>query len=284
VFSRDFKKPRLLAPSAGAQWKPALAQGSGDTVHAVWIDERERSADDGLPQAHVFYTRVGKGGARRLDQATPVAAAAKLDNAWAPRIAVHRGRVLVSWVDFRGYDWGVFSRQSSDAGGSFAAEKRVTSDASDQEELADSPAPVFAGGKPFVAWTDWRKRASSATKPHQGYDTFLAAPGGRNRQVDPYGGRQVSTFAPSACDAGGARVLVAYQDSSGRRSVVRAVSMRGGRKRGRAHLLGDGGRSGGNAWRPRIVCSAGRAVAVWEDERDGPPRLYYSAGSARGLW
>jgi hypothetical protein len=25
-------------------------------------------------------------------------------------------------------------------------------------------------------------------------------------------------------------------------------------------------------------------VAVWEDERDGPPRLYSSSGSARGLW
>ena len=79
VYSRDFKKPRLLAPGPGAQWKPALAQGSGETVHAVWIDERERSADDDLPQAHVFYARVGKGGvARRLDQGAPVEAAAKL--------------------------------------------------------------------------------------------------------------------------------------------------------------------------------------------------------------
>jgi len=60
--------------------------------------------------------------------------------------------------------------------------------------------------------------------------------------------------------------------------------MRGGTRRGRPHLVGDAGGGGGNAWRPRIACSDGRAVVVWEDERDGPPRLYYSAGSARGLW
>jgi predicted amidohydrolase len=278
VYSRDFKKPRLLAPGSGAQWKPALAQGSGDTVHAVWIDERERSADDDLPQAHVFYARVGKGGARRLDQGQPVAAAAKLDNARAPRIAVHGKRVLVSWVDFQGYDWGVFSRQSSTSGSSFAAEKRVTSDAGDQEELADSPDPVFAGGKPFVAWTDWRKRASAATRPHQEYDVFLAAPGGRNRQVDPYGGRQVSTFAGTACDAGGGRVAIAFQDSSAARSVVRVASTRG-----RTHLI-RGASVAGDAWRPRIACSNGRALVVWEDERDGPSRLYYAIRSARSLW
>ena len=134
------------------------------------------------------------------------------------------------------------------------------------------------GGKPFIAWTDWRKRASAATKPHQQYDVLMAKPGGRNRQVDPYGGRQVSTFAPSACDAGGGRAAVAFQDSSGPRSAVRVVSTRG-----RAHLL-RGASVGGNAWRPRIACSNGRAVVVWEDERDGPPRLYYAVRSARGLW
>ena len=134
LFARGprFAKPRPIASGPAPQWKPALAQEGGDTVHAVWIDERQRSADDDLPQAHVFYARVGHGGARRLDQGAPVAAAAKLDNAWAPRIAVHRRRVLVSWVDFQGYDWGVFSRQSSDAGSTFAVEKRVTSDATDQ--------------------------------------------------------------------------------------------------------------------------------------------------------
>jgi hypothetical protein len=283
LFARGprFASPRPLAPGPGAQWRPALAQGSGDTVHAAWIDERERSADDDLPQAHVFYARVGKGGARRLDTGVPVESAAKLDNAWAPRLAVRGRRVLVTWVDFQGYDWGVFSRASSNGGATFGGERRVTSDSTAQEELADSPDPAFVAGKPLIAWMDWRKRDSAATKPHQEYDIFIASPGGKNRQADPHGGRQVSTFYPSLCDAGSGRALVAFQDSSAGTSVVRAVAMRGGRRRGRTHLLSN---PGSNAWRPRIACSGGRAVAIWEDERDGPSRLYYSAGSTRGLW
>jgi hypothetical protein len=64
---------------------------------------------------------------------------------------------------------------------------------------------------------------------------------------------------------------------------VRVVTMRGGTSRGRARLVSDAGARGGNAWRPRLGCSGDRVVAVWEDERDGPPRLYSAFGSARRL-
>jgi hypothetical protein len=66
---------------------------------------------------------------------------------------------------------------------------------------------------------------------------------------------------------------------------VRVAGVRGGAmKRGRARLVSDAGARGGNAWRPRLACSGDRVVAVWEDERDGPPRLYYASGAARSLW
>jgi hypothetical protein len=291
VFARGprFRPAHAIAPGPSAQWRPALAQGAGDTVHAVWIDERARSADDELPQAHVLYARIGKDKPRRLDEIPPVDAAAKLDNAWAPAIAVRGRQVSVVWLDFQGYDWGVFSRWSTNGGtsfglpGNFGSEKRVTTDGSTQEELADSPGTAFLGPNPHVVWTDWRKRDSARTKPHQGYDTFISIAGNHNHQVDPYLGKQVSTFAPSLCDGGGTRGLVAFQDSSAGRSAVRVMAMRGGTTRGRAHLL-RAAAIPGNAWRPRIACSGGRAVSVWEDERDGPPRLYYAARSARSLW
>jgi predicted amidohydrolase len=287
--AKGFTAARALdssAPTTAAQWKPSLAAGRGDTVHAVWIDERELSADDSLPQAHVLYARVGQTApGRKLDTGTPVTLAQRSDNAWAPRVASSGKRVIVTWLDFETYDWGVFSRLSANGGASFAKQTRVTSDGPEQEELADSPAPALpARGKPLIAWTDWRKRDSAGKKPHQEYDTFIATPGGKNHQVDPYGGRQVSTFAPSVCLSGG-RATVAFQDASSGRNVVRAVTLRGAAlKRGRARLVSDAGTRGGNAWRPQLACSGGRAVAVWEDERDGPPRLYSSFGSARRLW
>lgn len=287
VYSRDGSAPKPVdksAPAGVAQWRPALAQGRGNVVHAAWIDERERSADDDLPQAHLYYARLGKPGTK-LDEGTPADLAARFDNAWAPRIVSRGRRVLVTWLDFKEYEWGVFSRLSGNGGKSFASQVKVTRDSDSQEQLADSPDPALGtNGKPVIAWTDWRKRDSSATRPHSEYDTFIASPGGKNRQVDPYGGRQVSTFSPSICPIGRAGALVAFQDSSAGRSVVRAVGMRGGTRRGRARLVSDAGTRGGNAWRPRIACSGSRALVVWEDERDGPPRLYYSTGLARRLW
>ena len=75
--------------------------------------------------------------------------------------------------------------------------------------------------------------------------------------------------------------MVAFQDSSAGRERRRAAV---GTKSGKTRLLSDAGARGGNAWRPRIACSGGRVTAAWEDERDGPPRLYYSTGAARRLW
>src|SRR3954451_23962540 len=203
----------------------------------------------------------------------PVTLAERFDNAWAPRVASTGKRVLVTWLDFETYDWGVFSRSSANGGASFARQVRVTSDSGEQEELAGSPAPALAArGKPLIAWTDWRKRDSAGTKPHQEYDTFVARPGGKNRQVDPYGGKQVSTFAPSICLSGGGRATVAFQDASTGRGAVRAVTVRGaGSKRGRARLISYAGARGGTAGGLPVAGGGGRVVAAGKVAVGGPP-------------
>jgi hypothetical protein len=125
-----------------------------------------------------------------------------------------------------------------------------------------------------VAWTDWRKRDSASLVPHQEFDTYLATPGGANRHVDPYGRRQLSTFAPAVCGLANGDALVAFQDASSGQNEVRIVRMRRGRRRGRAWRVDDAGSRGGNAWRPQLACAGGRVLAAWEDERDGPPQVY----------
>src|SRR5439155_22481026 len=122
---RWFDSPQAVDPRFpnADQWRPGLAHGSDGTIHAVWIDEHELSADDGLPQAHVYYTRIvgGRPGLapQRLDDRQPVDLAAKLGNTWLPRVAARGHRVLVTWLGFENYDWGVFSRSSFDSGRSF---------------------------------------------------------------------------------------------------------------------------------------------------------------------
>jgi hypothetical protein len=192
--------------------------------------------------------------------------------------------VLVSWIDFLNYDWGVFSRQSSDGGATFGSQIRVTDNTegnNQQEELADSPDPLVLPS-PFVTWTDWRKRDSAQTKPHQEYDIYAATPGGANHQIDPYGGRQVSTFSPSACATAG-DALVAFQDASSAQSVIRLVRVHDGHRSGLAWRVDDGGAGAGDSWRPRLACAQGLATAVWESERDGPHQIYSAVAPIRRL-
>jgi hypothetical protein len=275
---RSFGSPSPIDSSGKrAQWKPALAQGRGDLVHAAFVDERETGLDD-LPQAHVYYTSIDGGEAadpERLDTGEPAPLATKFDNSWAPTVASRGKRVLVSWVDFLNYDWDVFSRLSTDAGRTFKGQQLVNDTPEADEELADTPRAALGTKSELVAWTDWRKRASSATKPHQMYDIYLASPGKGNVQVDPYGTKQLSTFSPDVCAVGRRDALVVFQDASKGQNDVRAVYVKRG-KRGRARRVDDAGPRAGNAWRPRLACSGDDVLALWEDERDGPAQIYFA--------
>ena len=277
---RRFGPPRPIdpsAPSGAAQWKPALAAGRGQTVHAAWIDERTRHPDGGLPQAGVWYSRIVAGApepGRRLDGGTPAPLATKMADAWAPSVAARGNSVLVTWIDFLRYDWDVFSRLSRDGGASFGPQADVNDTPASDEAIDDTPRAALAGRTPLVAWTDWRKRDTASLVPDEEYDTSLATPGGRNRQVDPYGRRQLSTFAPAICGLSNGDAVVAFQDASGGQNDIRIVRMRRGGQRSRARRVDDAGRHGGNAWRPQISCARGRVIAAWEDERDGPAQVY----------
>lgn len=257
-------------------WQPSLALGPDGTVHAAWVDLSTHFAD-GRPQAGIAYTRIRNGTPeepRRLDEGKPVPLATKMDNAWAPSIAVSGKRVLVSWTDFQNYDWDVMTRLSDNGGSTFGKQGDLNPEKADVENLSDSPKSVFTKGGPFVAWTDFHKR-DTVDRVHPLYDTYIAPLDGKPVQADPYGGRQVNTFWPSVC-ADGRDVIVAFQDSKSGVPRIDIVRMRGGTRRGRALSLSDG-QSG--AYRPSIACAGGRFVAAWEDMRSGPPRIYAAAGS-----
>jgi hypothetical protein len=67
-----------------------------------------------------------------------------------------------------------------------------------------------------------------------------------------------------------------FQDASKGQNDIRMVRMRKGARRGRAYRVDDAGPHAGNAWRPRLVCNGARALALWEDERDGPAQIYFA--------
>ena len=117
--------------------------------------------------------------------------------------------MLATWIDFQNYDWGVFSRASSNGGATFGSQLRVTDNvegSNQQEELADSPDPLLVPHSPLVTWTDWRKRASAGHVPHEQYDIY-AAVRMCERIVWIDRGRIVM-------DGEGALVIKAYEDSA----------------------------------------------------------------------
>ncbi|MEX2195549.1 MAG: sialidase family protein [Thermoleophilaceae bacterium] len=272
-------------PAAGvAQWKPALAQGAGDVVQAVFVDERDRHPN-GSPQAGVFHARIAAGEpepARRLDGGEPAPPAANLDNAWAPSVEARGSRVLVAWTDFLNYDWDVFARASGDGGDSFGAADQVND--AQGEGFGDSPQAVLGAGRPFVAFTDFGPGEESQRRPHPMYDVYVASPGAEGvHQADPHGARHASAFAGAACAAARDDVLVAFQDAASGQNDIRIARLADGERRGPAYRVDDAGRGGGNAWRPRLACSRGGVLAAWEDERDGPQQVYAAVARSRRL-
>jgi hypothetical protein len=95
----------------------------------------------------------------------------------------------------------------------------------------------------------------------------------------------VSTFAPAIAGLPGGDALVAWQDMSSPRGDgdIFVTRVRRGAGGGRAVRVDDTGTRGWNQWRPALALSSGRVIAAWEDERDGPPQIYFARAKTRRI-
>lgn len=288
-FSAARSAPGAVEPGGSAraaQHKPAVVATTGRRAYLTWIDERNGSPTDGLPQAGLYGAQLRAGAkpgvARRLDSTGPTAMfAEELDHAWAPSLAARGSRVSISWVDFRGYDWSVFARDSRNGGRSFGSERRLNDRPTDIESLDDAPAvAITARGRGLAAFTDWVNPVDSIRTPSGLYDTQVARTDGSGspRQVDGDGRAHRSTFSPAAATVG-EELLVAWQD--GRRATGRIrVSRTSGTRISRPVPVAV---SGAGQFRPALVVGGARAIVAWEDHRDGPSRIYVSRAITRQL-
>jgi predicted amidohydrolase len=281
---RRFGAPRAIdggGDPAAPQWRPAVAALAGGGAYAAWVDERAPVAGErALREAGTYGARLGRDGAtepgRRLDEGAPVALAAAMNHAWAPDVAARGRDVLVTWTDFSRYDWDVLARVSADGGATFAPEQTVNDTPEADEALDDTPRATFLAGRPWIAWTDFRKRASSAREPHQLHDVMGGEPDGADLQLDAHGAEQLLAFAPSAAGLPGGSVVVAWQDHRRGHGDVVARRVRAGGRLGPAVRVDDSGRAGWNQWRPEVAAAGKRVLAAWEDERDGPPNVFFA--------
>lgn len=262
VAAEGFGRAKRVAPGTGRQQRPDIAALGSDGAYVAWIDDREG-------EFGVYGGQIGDV-PERLDQGEPVALADQLDNAWAPSIASDgRKKLLVTWADFRGYQWDVYSRFSEDRGESFQPQLKVNDTPADQESLNDSPQAGFLKSDPFVVWTDYRKPATPEESTL--YDIYGAVPGQPNRRLDGDGARQVNAFAPAVAPLRDGRMALAWQSHRGPTAdVAMRVLKNGSRMR-----VDDAGRRNVNSWRPSIAALRnGKAIVAWEDDRDGPSNIF----------
>ena len=269
---RRFGRARPLdasGPPDAAQFKPTIA-ATPDGAVAAWVDERDPVPGEDLQEAGIRFARVG-GPSQRIDAGEPVALATTLDHSWAPSLAARGDRLLLAYLDFRTYDWRVYTRESRDGGATWDPEQTVQHSPPDVEALADTPRATFGPrGNPLLAFTDYRKR-DSVERVHPLYDVAVAAPGGTPSQVDSHGAGQRNSFAPAIAWAKG-RPVVAWQDHARGDADVRVRALE---PFGPALRADDAGRRRWNAWRPAVaVLPRGRVLVAWEDDRDGRTRVF----------
>lgn len=150
--------PRVIAPSAAAQWNPVLSVAPDGAVHAAWIDFRAGNAD--------LYAAASADGGRTFGAAVRVddGLADRTDHQdalWGGRLAAAPGgRVFATWTDFRDDSWEVFATASVDGGRTFrrpASRVDTASEVVTPENLLYDPAIVAGGGdRVFVVWSDGR--------------------------------------------------------------------------------------------------------------------------------
>jgi hypothetical protein len=260
-------EPQHPVDSPAETWRPSIAATTAGMAYLAWIDTRDRFTLDDLPQAGLYGARLPDGPPRRLDSTAPPNDLARtLDNAWAPSVAARERRILVSWSDFRTYDWRVYGRQSFDGGTAFSQEEAVTDTPPAEDALDASPRSV--PGEATVVYTAWRKSGLSAHTPSPLYDIRESTPGGHSFRVDGDGARSVNAFWPAVARSNAA-TYAAWQDMARGTGAIWLARL-GSPVRRKVVVRARRG----SAWRPALAVEGRQAVVAWEDDRDGPPQIY----------
>ncbi len=278
--------------SPAGRWHPRLALLPWGDPFVVWIDERD-TGPDGVALEHVYAARGVDGGARFLpavrgDRGEPVPLAASHDNKWAPAVLADGGRLHVAWVDFRDYNWDVYTARSDDGGLTFHDEHRVNG-FPDFERICDDPAlGLGRGGRVRLAWTDVRAREPDTSLfVAESFDGGASwgpdRPLDRSRQgFDPDRDRPSLQSRVALGFAGGRGFAVWQDDRAGNNDILFAAldETRGGVAL-REERVDDTGAGPSNQHRPHLAVSGAgedaRCIVVWEDDREGTSRIYTAA-------
>ena len=168
----DAADVRVDDVDGAGKWQPVVVPlGKRGNPLVVWVDER-----DAGPRISTFeHLYASKGRGRRGHESRPTLQFSKsravvrqkevdplalqLANEWAPAIAYADRNVVLGWLDFRQYNWDVYSSFSRN-GLRYERSPIRVDDSLDFERLNSHPSLAYddASGRLIMAWADQRAR------------------------------------------------------------------------------------------------------------------------------
>ncbi|MEO6713562.1 MAG: sialidase family protein, partial [Mycobacteriales bacterium] len=294
-YGRHFRDPVRVSDNrrgSVAEMLPTVAARSGEVVVA-WQEFAVGRSDD---RGRVMLARLDSRGRKkgpdlRVDDTDE-------GGKWLPQVALDGSVPVVAWIDER--DRGlqdlplehVYAARGT-AGGGFGANVRV--DAGTPVPLAAhldnkwSPTIAVAGGKVFVAWSDFRNYNWDVyfARSDDGGLTF-----GPNTRIDDFQGfERVNEHASLAIDPLG-RVHAAWTDLRAREpdtNIFYARSDNGGATFSPNRQLDDS-KTGfnpdrdtpTNQWHPALTSAGNRLFAAWQDNRLGNNDIFFASSPDSG--
>ena len=319
----------LLVLPALAQWTPDFrlttdpgvsfasdqrcVAATGDTVHAVWRDDRDGNNE-------VYYKRSTDGGVT-WDADTRLTT--DIADSQEPSVVASEAAVHVVWCDYRDGHPQIYYKRSTDAGTSWGADVRLTNTADNSFD----PAVAASGDWVHTVWTDSRNSGQMYYKR----STDGGATWGADVELTSYYSMK---YYPTV-EVSGASIHVAWHDwrDVGYARMYYKRSTDGGTTWGddtnltgnssfRGSLAADGlmvhlvwmGPPVGGGWDsgeeiyykhssdaganwdadvrltndvatsriPSVAAAGDRVHVVWEDTRDGPTEVYYKRSTDLG--
>jgi len=225
---------------------------SGDTVHAVWHDNRDGNWE-------IYYKRSTDGGTNwdsdvRLTTNDGAAS-------FFPSVASTGNDVHVVWEDNRDGNFEIYTKRSTDGGTSWDSDVRLTND----RFYSVHPSVAVSGSIIHVVWYDQR---DGNDEIYTNRSTNRGTSWGGDLRLTSDGAR---SWYPSVA-ASGSNVHVVWSDGrDGSDEIYIKRSTDGGASWDPDLRLTS---SGAGSWVPSVTASGSYVHVVWEDYRDGNEEIY----------
>ena len=233
---------------------PSLA-ASGDSVHVVWQDYRDGNLE-------VYYKKSTDGGSSWLSESRLT------DNSSesaCPSIAASGPKVHVVWYDYRDGNYEIYYKRSTDAGGTWGSDFRLSYDPAGSER----PALAVSDSMIHVVWEDYRDGTNTSEIYYK-----RSTNGGTSWESDTrltYNSDWSDYPSMATSDPA---VHIVWHDDRDRGSEIyyKRSTDRGMTWGSDTRLTFDSATS----YRPSLAVSGPKVHVVWYDTRDGnnPPNCF----------